>query len=99
MSKSKTKKSDDTEGDPFWDFLTFRLMITPVLLMMVYYVGAVGCLLTGFYYVNEAFGLALLLIFGGPFGLRIIIEIAIVPFRMNETLRAIKNTADKKVEK
>ena len=90
---------------PIVNFLTFRRMITPIiiqwffLLSSIIFVAAGGYLLisgpsTSFVtgrdsYAGPMFGLFLMV--GGPFGMRISCEVVILFFRMNETLTDIRN--------
>ena len=86
------------------DFLTFRKMITPIIIQVLFWIGAVLCVIAGIIMiasgVNSRYGggemviMGLLWLFLGPLLVRIYCEILIVLFRMNETLTDIKqNTA------
>ena len=77
------------------DFLTFRRMVTPILIQIIYWfvtviviVGALGVFIFG-NNIERFFGfLALILV---PLVIRIYCETAIVLFIMNESLTEIKN--------
>jgi|GEM_PF-1918919 len=81
------------------DFMMFRTMITPALIMYVFWIGAFMCLLLGLLIVlgfeydgnrhDAAEGIGIMLV--GPFLLRIICEAVILFYRINETLTEIFN--------
>jgi hypothetical protein len=85
------------------DFWAFRTMVTPVIIQILFWIGAMLCLVIGalmvFYGANhfqEGQGQYLwkgvLLFVLGPLGVRIYCEILIIFFRINETLTEIKHT-------
>jgi len=88
------------------DFLKFRKMITPIIIQILFWVGAVGSVLTGLIAMGTSFGRygggagvffgGLLIIILGPVVTRIYCELLILLFRMNETLTEIKNGLSKK---
>ncbi|MDB5309700.1 MAG: hypothetical protein JWO38_3902 [Gemmataceae bacterium] len=41
--------------DPFMNFLTFRLMITPVLIQILFWIGVAGCLFVGIKMMTSSF--------------------------------------------
>jgi hypothetical protein len=82
------------------EFLTFRKMITPVIIQVVFWVGVVICIIMGLlsiavglsqYGSGAAVIVGLLYIFIGPVVVRIYCELLILFFRMNESLSEIKN--------
>ncbi len=75
------------------DFLTFRRMLTPMLIQVIFWVGLVVCVLSGIVYMASGHGLlkGLQTIILGPILIRIICELVILFFRMNETLTDISN--------
>jgi hypothetical protein len=84
------------------DFWAFRTMVTPVIIQILFWVGALLCLIIGALMViyganhfQEGQGQYLwrgvLLFVLGPLGVRIYCEILIVFFRINETLTEIKH--------
>jgi len=95
-----TRKSDRSAAD-FW---TFRRMITPVIIQGIFCIGVVVCITGGLLLVGagvdvEQPGLILLgvgLILVGPIAIRLYCELAILFFRMNETLTDIKNHIGKR---
>lgn len=44
-----------SSNSPIYDFVTFRLMITPLVISIVFWVGVLGCLATGFRMVVLSF--------------------------------------------
>ena len=86
-------------GD-FAEFLSFRKMITPVIIQIVFWAGVVISIIMGL--ISIAAGMSqfgngilvivgLLYIFIGPVVVRIYCELLILFFRMNESLTEIKN--------
>jgi hypothetical protein len=84
------------------DFWSFRTMVTPVIIQILFWVGALLCLIGGA--VMIVYGLTggqggqgqylwkgVLLFVLGPLGVRVYCEILIVFFRINETLTEIKH--------
>ncbi len=80
------------------DFLTFRRMITPILVQIVYWIATLAVVvagLAGLIVGDDAAGrlVGLLTLIIGPLVVRIYAEIFLVIFRMNETLTEIKNNS------
>jgi len=83
------------------DFLVFKLMVTPLIIQIVFWVGAGLCVLAGLIViiVGLATNVIMLLLLGlvymvlGPLLVRIYCELIILAFRMNETLTEIRNIA------
>ncbi len=74
------------------DFLTFRHMLMPLLIQILFWVGLVLAIVTGvidLFRGQIAHGLSL--IFLGPIMVRLACELAILFFRINGTLTDIKN--------
>jgi hypothetical protein len=74
------------------DFLSFRRMITPWLIMGIFWLSVLVFAAGGLYNLFNGFigkGIAVLLL--GPIVSRIVCESLIVFFRMNETLTDIKS--------
>jgi hypothetical protein len=83
-------------GDSFLqDFITFRRMITPILIQIVYWIATAVVIIAGLSQLFTGSGfermLGLLIIVLGPLAVRIYAELLMVVFRMNETLTEIKN--------
>lgn len=72
------------------DFLTFRKMITPIIIQIIFWLGVVGVVITGLVMLfNGAVGNGLLMILLGPIAVRLYCELLIVFFRINDNLREI----------
>jgi hypothetical protein len=81
------------------DFLVFRRMVAPLLLMILFWIGTVAGLLGGLYLIYAAvradtirgvlFGLLVMVL--TPVVVRLYCEVMIILFRINETLTDIKN--------
>ena len=74
------------------DFLSFRKMITPVIIQVVFWLGVVGCVLMGLGAVvggRGLYGLALIVV--GPIAVRIECELLILLFRMHDALQDIRS--------
>jgi len=83
------------------DFLAFRRMITPLIIQIIFWIGAVIVFVGGIAAVATADGGAGQIVWGiilmilGPLWVRIWCEVIILFFRMNETLAEIKNNTKK----
>ena len=78
------------------DFLTFRRMVTPILIQVVYWIvtvvvigGSLVVLVAAPGGTERALGLAVLVL--GPLVVRVYAEVLLVVFRINETLTDIRN--------
>jgi len=78
------------------DFLSFRKMITTLIIQVIFWLGVVAIVLAGLVALADGRAGGLLLIIFGPLFWRIYCEILIVIFRMNETLTEIKNLLEKR---
>ncbi|MHB8068093.1 MAG: DUF4282 domain-containing protein [Desulfobaccales bacterium] len=85
------------------DFLAFRTMLTPVIIQVIFWLGAAICVIVGLVLVLSGVGQygggpnvlkGFLLVFLGPVGVRIYCEILIIFFRINETLTEIKHALE-----
>ena len=75
------------------DFLAFKTMIAIPVIMVLFWVGVVWCVISGFalmFHHQVCYG-AMVVLFG-PFIVRIQCEFLIVVFRINETLTEVHNT-------
>ncbi|MFZ5448988.1 MAG: DUF4282 domain-containing protein [Thermodesulfobacteriota bacterium] len=88
------------------DFWAFRTMVTPVIIQVIFWVGALICLFTGAGMIimgisGQQAGMGhyiwkgILLFILGPLGVRVYCEILIVFFRINETLTEIKHIVER----
>jgi hypothetical protein len=88
------------------NFIKFKTMITPLVIQILFWVGAAFSVLGGLVTMATSFGFyggggaqflgGLLIIVLGPVFVRIYCELLILLFRMNETLTEIKIGLDKK---
>jgi hypothetical protein len=85
------------------DFWAFRTMVTPVIIQMLFWIGAILCLIIGGIMIimgatqggpSDHLWKGVLLFLLGPLGVRVYCEILIVFFRINETLMEIKPTLE-----
>ena len=92
------------ENFNFSDFLSFRKMITPIIIQIIFWIGVAVSVITGLGTIIAGIGdygggLAVLgglaTIIFGPIVVRIYCELLILYFRMNETLTDISNKLDK----
>ena len=94
------------KSDKVDDFIKFRKMITPAIIQVLFWVGAVMSVLVGLVAMASSFGRygggaavflgGFFIIILGPVVVRIYCELLILFFRMNETLTEIKNGLAKK---
>ena len=93
------RRSPAASADTLSDFLAFRRMITPIIIQIVFWIGAVLSSMGGIFMMIASIQIknvggifmgffAMLL---GPIIVRIYCELLIVFFRMNETLTEIRN--------
>ncbi len=84
------------------DFFSFRTMITPVIIQIIFWIGVALCIIVGIFYLlfgyhyygSSAPAYGLLILVFGPVAVRIYCEILIIFFRINETLTEIKHTLE-----
>ncbi len=91
------------------DFWSFRTMVTPVIIQILFWIGVLICLIAGtimiiyganYYQLGHGRYLwqGALLFLLGPLVVRIYCEILIVFFRINETLTEIKHIIERRPE-
>ncbi|MCX7806077.1 MAG: DUF4282 domain-containing protein [Planctomycetota bacterium] len=74
------------------DFLTFRKMITPVIIRILFWIGVAAMIIGGFAsLVAGHYLLGIMLMLLGPICVRIYCEILILFFIINDTLTDIRN--------
>jgi len=86
------------------DFMSFRKMVTPVIIEILFWIGALICILAGLimvFYAGLHMGFkdyiwkGLVVLFLGPLAVRVYCEILIVFFRINETLTELKHLVER----
>ena len=87
------------------EFLSFRKMITPLIIQIIFWIGVALCVIGGL--VSIVIGAShgtgkdvlqgLLTVLLGPIAVRVYCEILIVIFRINENLTEIRKNAEKSV--
>jgi len=74
------------------EFLSFRKMITPVIIQVIFWLGVVGSVLVGLGAVfggRGLYGLGLIVV--GPIVVRIECELLIIMFRIHDALQDIRS--------
>lgn len=76
------------------DFFTFKRMLTPILIQISMIIGVIVLFMTGIYgmIAQHAIIKGLIIIIFGSIVLRLIAEILVIFFRLNETLTEVSNT-------
>ncbi len=80
---------------PLMDFLTFRLMVTPIIIQVIFWLGIIVIVISALaqfsspYYGNPLAGLLILII--GPLLWRVLCELYILLFRIHDSLNDIKS--------
>lgn len=85
------------------EYLTFRRMITPAIIQVIFWIGVAVSVLAGLFAIITALSygaplgalIGLLYMIVGPLVIRIYCELLILFFRMNESLTDIKNSLRK----
>ena len=73
------------------DFFSFRTMITPIIIQVIFWVGVVGCVIMGLGGVvggRPLWGLGLIVL--GPLAVRVECELLILLFRIHDALQEIR---------
>jgi hypothetical protein len=82
------------------DFVTFQRMITPAIIQVLFWIGVVGSIVGGITTIatgggaGVAGGIVMLIL--GPIWVRVLCEVLIVVFRINENLTDIKHNTERK---
>ena len=71
------------------DFLAFRKMITPVIIQIIFWVGILACIITGFQYMQDSAIMGLGILIFGCLMVRVYCELLIIAFKILETLLRI----------
>ena len=87
------------------DFFTFKKMITPVIIQILFWIGVGLCVILGLISIvsgaSSAFGggpavlTGLVMLLVGPFIVRIYCELLIVIFSINDNLKEVKDIISK----
>ena len=80
------------------DFLTFKKMLSPIIIQIVYWLATIASILWGIALVIAGDFKGYLLIFLGPIIARICCELLIVVFSINDRLQDIQNILKSKSE-
>jgi hypothetical protein len=105
QSKSGTRPGPQTQESPLGEFLTFRRFATPVLVQIAFWAGVLVFLAVGMNMIEAAdrgwqgtnaamVWSGILTIFLGPVVLRIVGELILVVFRINEQLEEFRTTKE-----
>jgi len=74
------------------DFLTFRLMVTPIIIQVVFWLGIIGIVLSALaQFTSRSPLVGLLTLVIGPLLWRVLCELYILLFRIHNSLSDIKN--------
>lgn len=83
------------------DFITFRRMLTPILIQVIYWLATVAVVIGGLVALavgddagERLLGVGMLIL--GPVVVRVYCEILMVVFRMNETLSEIRRNTQQR---
>ena len=76
------------------EYLTFRRMITPVFIQVIFWVAVVLIVIAGLVAVANGEPGGILIILLGPIAARIYAEILIVIFRINDNVAAIRHRGE-----
>lgn len=83
------------------DFLLFRKMLTPLIIHFIFWAGVVLCIISAVTVIWQQgrwlSGLETLLL--GPVIVRVVCELLILLFRINESLTEIKHNTTTKIDK
>ena len=77
------------------DFLSFRRMVSPTIIQVLFWIGVVATILAGLSMIANRQPAGWLVLVMGPLFVRIVSEMLILFFRINETLTDIRNDGRK----
>jgi hypothetical protein len=72
------------------EYLTFRRMITPVFIQVIFWIAVAAIVIAGLVQLGDEPVAGILIILFGPLFVRIYAEILIVIFRINDNVAAIR---------
>lgn len=79
--------------DNIKDLLTFRRMLAPVIIQIFFWIASIFLVIIAFWEMfHQGFWRGFWVLILGPLSIRIVAEIIILLFRINETLTEIRNT-------
>ena len=79
--------------DNIKDLLTFRRMLAPVIIQIFFWIASVFLIIIAFWaMLHQGFWRGFWVLILGPLSIRIVAEIIILLFRINETLTEMRNT-------
>ena len=79
--------------DNIKDLLTFRRMLAPVIIQIFFWIASIFLVIVAFWaMLHQGFWRGFWVLILGPLSIRIVAEIIILLFRINETLTEIRNT-------
>lgn len=83
----------------FKDFFSFRRMLTPLIIQILFWIGFIVCVIAGIITLFAPNGLVkgLETLILGPLLVRIVCELVILFFRINETLTDIRHALSQPV--
>ena len=81
------------------DFLKFKKMLTPILIQIIFILGSIACVIGGavvfmderYSWLFDARPIAVALMVIGPLTIRLICELLVVIFSINDSITEIKN--------
>lgn len=81
------------------DFLSFKKMLMPVAIQLIFWLGSLTCIVAGIalIFLRHKIPNGLAVIFLAPIVLRLACEIIIVFFRINQTLKNIEDQIDQAI--
>jgi len=74
------------------DFFSFRRMLTPILIQVIFLIGLAACVLVGIseMFGHEGFLQGLVTLIVGPILVRVVCEVLILFFQINDSLTELK---------
>ncbi len=80
------------------DFWSFKKMLTPVIIQIIFWISIVGVIFFAFYTMFSQFGnfwIGLVYLILGPIAVRVYCELLIVVFKINDQLNEIRKNTEK----
>lgn len=81
--------SEPGAGFNFADFISFKYLITPAFVTVIYVIGAIAIVLVALASLTQNFVAGLLVLVFGQLYWRIILEFVMVLFKINDSLKSI----------